>query len=454
MLPEASRNRQNAGMPAHEIRYARSGAVESAYEIAGEGPIDIVYVAGFISHLDLAAELSPFRSLLGRLRRFARVLAFDKRGTGCSGRELGFGSLEERSDDIRVVMDHAGWQRAHLIGISEGGPLSLLFAAKYPERVEGLALFGSFACLLPPEDPQSATFDVAAFLAAVEAAWGTGATMGAFTHAPSDEEAMAQLGRYERGSASPSLAAQILRHNMEIDARGLLGALSVPTIVVHRTGDPVVGVQRGRELAAGLAGAQYVEIPGDFHCAWNEQEWAPAIDPIEEFLTGDRVGVASPERMLATVLFTDIVDSTGRAAASGDRVWRELLDEHDATTARVVQSFGGRIVKHTGDGVVAVLDGPARGVQCAQSLRAAIARTGLSIRAGIHTGEVERRGEDIGGIGVHIGARVGAQAAGDEILVSRTVRDLVVGSDLRFEDRGEFALKGVPDAWRLYRVVD
>ena len=433
-----------------QVEYASSGDVDIAWTITGAGPRQVVYVAGFISHLDLARELPVYGTLLGRLDHIGRVLAFNKRGTGLSGRDLGFGSLTERADDIRVVMDAAGWERAHLIGVSEGGPLSLLFAATYPDRVQSLSLYGSFACLLPDDDPASAAFDVDRFLNHVEQNWGNGQILGALVHAPPYPAILEQLGRYERACASPRLASAIMRRNLEIDARPILGAISTPTLVVHRINDPIIGIQRARDLAVGLPGATLIEIPGDMHCGWDAREWAPALDAIEEFVTGEPPATAEVNRTLATVLFTDIVDSTRSAAATGDHVWRDILDRHDSETRRVVGRFGGQVVKQTGDGTLATFDSPARAVHCALDLRDTLLREGITLRAGLHTGEIERHDDDISGIGVHIGARIAALAGPGDVLVSRTVHDLVVGSDLRFDDRGSHTLKGVPSQWQIY----
>jgi class 3 adenylate cyclase len=433
-----------------EVRYTRGGDVEIAWTVTGQGPIDIVYVAGFISHLDLARELPAFGAFLGRLDRMGRVLSFDKRGTGLSGRDLGFGSLAERADDIRVVMDAAGWERAHLLGVSEGGPLSLLFAATYPERVQSLVMLGSFACLLPEEEPETAAFDKQRYLDYIERNWGNGRIIAAFVNAPSDPSTVDQLGRYERACASPRLAAEIMRANLAIDARPLLPTVSAPALVVHRTDDPIIPVARARAVAAALQNATLLEIPGHMHVAWDARQWAPALDPIEEFLTGHPAAANDVDRTLATVVFTDIVDSTASAAESGDQVWRDVLDRHDDRTRRVVERFGGRIVKHTGDGTLATFDSPTRAVHCARTVRDTLGGEGITIRAGVHTGEIERREDDIAGIGVHIAARIAALAGPSEVLVSRIVRDLVEGSDLRFRDHGLHALKGVPSEWQVF----
>jgi class 3 adenylate cyclase len=435
------------------IRYTRSGTLDIAWTITGQGPIDIVVVPGFISHLDLARELPVYGTVLGRLDRLGRVLTFDKRGTGLSGRDLGFGSLAERADDIRVVMDAAGWDSAHLLGVSEGGPLSLLFAATFPERVRSLVLYGSFACLLPPDDPATAEFDVPRFLDYVDSNWGNGQVLGAFVHAPPTPEILDQLGRYERACASPQLVVQVMRSNLEIDARPILPTVSAPTLLVHRTNDPIVGVERARLVASVLRDARLVELAGDMHCAWDAQEWAPALDVIEEFLGGTLPVLVNVDRTLATVLFTDIVDSTRSAVDTGDHVWRDILDRHDAATRRVVERYGGRVVKSTGDGVLATFDSPSRAVHCARAVSDTLGREGITIRAGLHTGEIERRDDDIAGIAVHIGARIAALAGPNEVLVSGTVHDLVEGSDLRFEDRGLRPLKGVPTEWHVFASV-
>jgi len=435
------------------IRYTRSGSLDIAWTVSGQGPIDIVFVPGFISHLDLARELPVYGTVLGRLDRIGRVLTFDKRGTGLSGRDLGFGSLAERADDIRVVMDAAGWERAHLVGISEGGPLSLLFAATYPERVHSLALYGSFACLLPPDDPSSATFDVPRFLDFVEGNWGNGQVLGAFVHAPPSPDILDQLGRYERACASPQLAVQIMRSNLSIDARPILPAVSAPALLVHRTLDPIVGVDRAQAVVSGLRDARLVELAGDMHCGWDAYEWAPALDVIEEFLTGTLPVSAEIDRTLMTVMFTDIVDSTRSAVEVGDHAWRDVLDRHDGETRRLVERHGGRVVKSTGDGVLAAFGSPTRAVHCARVVSDTLGREGINIRAGLHTGEIERRDDDIAGIAVHIGARIAALAGPHEVLVSRTVHDLVEGSDLRFEDRGSHHLKGVAAEWQVFASI-
>lgn len=431
-----------------EIRYARSGGLDIAYEVRGSGPIDVVYIPGFISHLDLYRDLPAFETAIARIERFARVIVLDKRGTGLSSRDLGFGSVAERMDDIRAVMDDAGWERANVIGASEGGPLSILFAATYPDRVSRLALFGTYAHLdtrtIRPD------FDADRYLAWLERSWGTGVVIAQFIGAQRDTALRPRLARYERGATTPQLAREIMRCNLDIDVRDFLPAVTVPVLIAHVTGDPIVPVAQAREMAAALPNATFVEVPGDVHFPRDVREWAPVLDETEKFLTGARPVSGEPDRVLATVLFTDIVGSTDQAARVGDTQWRALLDAHDRHVTDTVERFGGRVVKFTGDGALATFDGPARAVRAARAVLDDCGALGLPLRAGLHTGEVERRGDDVGGIAVHIAARVAALAGDGEVLASRTVRDLVVGSDLSFEDRGVHDLKGVPEPWQLY----
>jgi class 3 adenylate cyclase len=431
------------------VRYAKSGTVDVAYEIVGAGPVDIVYVPGFISHLDLYREIPSFFTVIERMARRARVLVFDKRGTGLSSR-VGFGSIADRVDDIRAVMDHAGWDRANFFGVSEGGPLSVLFAASYPSRVAKLALFGTFAAL----DPAAAGIDFDRYLAWLERSWGSGKVIAQFLGRSKDASIADLLARYERGATSPQVAAEIMRANLSIDVAPLLPTVAAPALVLHQHGDPIIAVKAGRDLAAALPDARFVEFEGDVHIPPGAREWLPILEEMESFFGTATPSGSEAERILATVMFTDIVDSTARASEVGDRKWRALLDAHDAEAARIVAAHAGRIVKQTGDGVLATFDGPARAVQCAQQLQGALGRVGLTIRAGLHTGEIERRGDDVGGIAVHIASRVVGQAGAGEVLVSRTVRDLVVGSDLQFEARGTHELKGIPDEWQLYAALE
>ena len=438
-----------------EVRYATStGGIDIAWQEFG--PPDapkLVWVSGFISHLDFNWDFPPTGDALRALGSACRVIAFDKRGTGLSDRNLGFGSLAERADDIRAVMDAAGWERASLLGISEGGPMSILFAATSPDRVETLSLYGTGARFLAgPDYPIGFAGDTERFFAQLEASWGTGTVLADPIFVHSEDAPPGVAARFERNACTPKVVVEIMRRNLAIDVRELLPSITVPTLVVHATEDPFVRVELGRYLAEHIEGARLVEVPKRMHGSWHADDMEAVVSPILEFVTGSPARRTS-ERVLATVLFTDIVGSTERAAALGDRKWRALLDLHDRESARLVARFGGAIVKQTGDGMLSTFDGPARAVQCAQTLDATLRDAGLPIRAGIHTGEIERRNGDVGGIAVHIAARVASLADADEVLVSRTVRDLVVGSELRFEERGTYELKGVPDTWQIYEAM-
>jgi class 3 adenylate cyclase len=435
-----------------ETRYAKSGDVHIAYQVSGEGPIDLVLVPGFVSHVELAREMQFTRSY--EAESFARLIRFDKRGTGLSDRSVGVATLEQRMDDVRAVMDAVGIERAALWGISEGGPMCILFAATYPERTSALVLQASFACRMQtPDQPYGLHPDAAeGLVAAFEAQWGTGSVLGSFFPSMmNDPVVREQFARYERNAASPSALVDILRMVGATDVRAVLPTISVPTLVIHSAGDLMVPVEHGRYLAEHIPGARYVELPGADHVSIQADE-AGAMDDIEEFLTGHRPAHGS-DRVLATVLFTDICGSTERASALGDRAWRRLLDEHDSLSSHEVDRHRGRLIKTTGDGLLATFDGPARAVQCAVAIRDRLRPLGVSIRAGVHTGEVEVRGEDVGGIAVHIGSRVAALADPDEVMVSRTVTDLVAGSGLTFVDRGTHSLKGVPHDWQLFALA-
>ena len=431
-----------------EIRYAKSGDLRIAYQVVGSGPFDLVFVPSFVSNIELTWERPESVNFFSRLAGFSRLIQFDKRGTGLSDRVAGIANLEERMDDVRAVMDAVQSERAALFGMSEGGPMSLLFAATYPQRVLGLVLYGSFARhpLLTSEDYLKERIERADRL------WGTGYTARGFAPGMSDEAGRQWFARWERSGASPSAAIALLKMASEIDARHILPAVRVPTLVIHRVGDVVVPVEAGRYLACNIPGAKYLELPGDNHSPWFEPEIMDRIiGEVEEFLTGSR-SEAEIDRVLATVMFTDIVESTRRAAELGDRRWRDLLDNHHATIRRNLTRFRGHEVKTTGDGILATFDGPARGVRCACAIGDEIRPLGIDVRAGLHTGECEMIGEDVGGIAVHIGARVAALAGAGEVLVSSTVKDLVAGSGLRFGDRGNQSLKGIPGEWHIYAV--
>jgi len=438
------------------IRYAKSGDLRIAYQQFGDGDLDLVFVPGFVSNLDMVWESPAFAPLLERLGSFARCTIFDKRGTGLSDRDVGFGSLEERMDDIRAVFDDSGLERAAIFGISEGGPLAILFAAKYPERVTALAVYGAMARVMrAPDFPDGLDPELApTFLAELERRWGTGEALRAFIQGiPKDDPDLTQkMARYERGACTPRMAAHILECNMSIDIRPVLPTVNVPALVLHSTGDPLIPLAAGKALADGMPNAKFVTKDANYHAHFDgASSWF--LDDLETFFTGNRrVQPTHAERFLGTVLFTDIVGSTEHAARIGDQEWGTLLDRHDAAAAQQVKSFGGRVVKHTGDGLLAEIDSPSRALECAIALRTAIDALGLQIRAGVHTGEFERRGDDLGGLGVNIGSRVMALASAGEVLVSRTVKDLTAGSGLKFADRGRHTLKGVPDEWELFAL--
>jgi class 3 adenylate cyclase len=427
-------------------RYARSGEAHIAYQVVGDGPFDVVFVPGFISNLDLTWDEPPRARFLNRIAAYSRLILFDKRGTGLSDRVGGIPGLEQRMDDVRAVMDAAGSERAAIFGISEGGAMAMLFAATYPERTRALVLYGAYAHY-PSWVLSGAALEE--FIASIEASWGTGASATRF--APSragDEQFRQQWARFERLGASPAAVVALTRMNAEIDVRHVLPAIRVPTLVLHRRDDTRVNVEAGRFTAAHIPGARYVEMPGPDHAIWVGDNDRIAAE-MEEFLTGSRPPVEI-DRVLATVLFTDIVDSTRRASALGDREWRQLLGRHDEVVRREIDCYRGREIKTLGDGFLATFDGPARAVRCALSMREAVHSLGIAIRGGLHTGEIELLDDDVGGIAVHIAARVAEQSGPDEVLVSSTVRDLVAGSGLRFADRGSVPLKGIPEEIRLF----
>ena len=435
-----------------QTRYARSGEVNIAYQVVGAGPLDLVLVPGFVSHLDNDWEEPRPAHGLRRLASFSRLIRFDKRGTGLSDRSVGLPDLETRMDDVRAVMDAVGSERAALYGYSEGGPMCCLFAATYPSRVSALVLYGSYAKRRDPDEdyPWAATWEERqAYAAEVERTWGEEADrtrMGANV----DEALSDWWLRRARAAASPGAARDLILMNSQIDVRHVLPTIAVPTLVLHRTGDRDSKVEEGRYLAEHIPDAQFVELPGDDHLPWSNGD--QIIDEIEEFLTGVRRG-PDPERVLATVLFTDLVRSTEKAVELGDRRWAELIELHHAAVRRELDRYRGREIDVAGDGFFAVFDGPARAVRCAGAVRASLRRLGLVVRAGVHTGECEQVDGKLAGVAVVIRARISASADEGEILVSATVRDLVAGSGLEFEERGERELKGVPGSWKLYAVV-
>ena len=441
-----------------DTKYARSGDYYIAYQVLGDGPVDLVYVPGWVSHLEYEWENPAVARMFRRLASFSRFIRFDKRGVGLSDRvsmnELPM--LEQRMDDVRAVMDAAGSEKAFLLGVSEGGPMCLLFAATYPDRVAGLVTYAAFARRawspdypigLSPQAQQAMIDDV-------EQNWG-GESVDLTLRAPSvqqDDRARRWYLTHQRLGASPGAALTLMRMNFEIDVRDVLPVIRVPTLILHRVGDTRVDPSNSTYMAERIPGAKYVSLPGVDHASMIGEVDA-LIDEIEEFVTGERHAV-EPDRVLATVLFTDIVGSTEHLTRMGDRRWRDLLDEHYRVLRRELGRFRGREVKTTGDGLLASFDGPARAVRCALAIRDAVQPLGIQIRAGVHTGEVEVMADDLGGIAVHVGARVAAEAGPSEVLASSTVRDLVAGSGLAFDDLGAHALKGVSGDWRLFRVRD
>src|SRR5262245_20186608 len=437
-----------------ETRYARSGDVNIAYQVTGDGPFDLVYVPGWVSNIELMWEDPAQAHMLGRLASCSRLILFDKRGTGLSDpvplQQLPM--LEERVDDLRAVLDAVGSERAAFFGFSEGGNLSALFAATYPRRTIAIALFGVFAKRIwSPDYPWAPTPEARRReIEALERTWATG--MAVHELVPSEDDAFKQrLTTYLRRSASPGAAVALLRMNTQIDIRDVLPSIQAPTLILHRTGDRDSTLEESRWIADQVPGARHVELPGDAHVVWGG-DVDGVIDELEEFLTGIRPPRVT-ERILATVLFPALVGSTERAAALGDHEWRPLLERHHAAIRREVDRFHGREVDTAGDGFLVTFDGPARAVRAAWAIREKVGALGLEIRAGVHTGECEILEGRVAGIAVHTGARVAAAARAGEVLVSSTVRDLVAGSGIRFEDRGEHELKGLGGR-RLYAVVD
>ena len=434
-----------------ETKYAKSGGVHIAYQVVGDAGPDLVLVPGWVSHVEYAWEEPSYARFLTRLASFSRLIMLDRRGTGLSDRVADLPSLEQRMDDVRAVMDAAGSERATLFGISEGGPMCLLFAATYPERTSGLILYGTLVRGIAAGDlPGWRTEDeIASFLDQIEAQWGSGISLRLFGPSLAHDEGMLRSwARFERLAVSPGGSRFLLRTIIDTDVRHVLPAIRVPTLIIHRTGDQATPVEGARYMAKHISGAKYVELPGVDHFAWTG-DTDTILEGAEEFVTGERP-TRELDRVLATVLFTDIVGSTARAAQMGDQRWRDLLATHHALVRRELTRFRGREVKTTGDGFLATFDGPARAIRCACAIRDGVGPLGIEIRAGLHTGECELMGDDVGGIAVHIGARVAAGAAPSEVLVSSTVKDLVAGSGIPFEERGVHALKGISDEWRLF----
>jgi len=441
-----------------EVRYAKNGDAYLAYQVWGEGARDLVVVPGFVSHLEVMWSHPAPAHFFARLGSFARVIAFDRRGTGLSDPVTitDAPDLDTRMSDVAAVMDAAGSERAVLLGVSEGGPTAALFAATHPERTESLVLYGAMARSTYSDDhPWLLTADDfdragAEFLVP---SWGQGVVIDAT--APSqvdDPEVVAWYGRLERQGITPGMIASVAAMFYDTDIRAALPAIRVATLVMHRHGDRLVNIRSGRYLAQHIPGAKFVEVPGVDHTPFFERP-DELLDEIEEFVTGTRPSVA-PDRRLATVLFSDIVASTERTAALGDARWRELLERHYGVVRAELAKRGGVEVKTMGDGFLATFDGPTQAIRAAVAIRDASEGLGLPVTVGLHTGEVEIMGQDIGGIAVVVAERVRGRAEAGEVLVSRTVKDLVAGSGIAFESRGEHTLKGVPDEWELFAVVE
>jgi class 3 adenylate cyclase/dienelactone hydrolase len=443
-----------------QTRYARSGDVSIAYQVVGDGPFDVVFVPYLVSNVELGWEVPGTRVFLEGLASFSRLIHFDKRGTGMSDRVAGAPSLETRMDDVRAVMDAVGSERAALVGWSEGVAMSALFAATYPERVWGLVLYGGKARQLRAPDYPWGEAEAEALREVAET--GAVSDLAAVAEEISRSgmptagaEEVAALARMIRQSTSPGALEALGRMNMQIDIRQVLPAIHVPTLVLHNARDRWVEVERGKDLARRIAGAAFIEFPIDGHVT-PAADLPPVVDEIGRFLRDvwETAGVVEePDRVLATVMFSDIVDSTAKAVEMGDARWRELLERHHALVRRQLARARGKEVDTAGDGFFAAFDGPARAIRCACAITEAVTELGLEVRAGLHTGECELVDGKIAGIAVHTGARVAAKANPGEVLVSSTVKDLVAGSGLAFEDRGAHEFKGIPGEWRLYSVV-
>jgi class 3 adenylate cyclase len=434
-------------------RYARNGDVHLAYLSFGDGAFDLLYVPTWLQAMETLWEDPDVAAFLARLGRFARVIMFDRRGSGMSDPLVGAPTLEEQMDDVLAVLDAAGAERVGLFAQFEGGPMAMLFAATYPERTGALALYATFAATLRSDELPWASDPAErdALIDDMAEVWGTGERLSIF--APSvagDQRRLAWMGKLERTAMPPGMVKPIMRLIAEWDVRAVLPSIRVPTLIVHRRDDPAIDPRHAAYLAERIPGARRVELPpGDTLPLFSDS--ALVTDQLEEFFTGARQP-REPDRVLATILFTDIVDSTRRAAELGDARWRDVLERHDALVRAHLADHRGREVKSTGDGFLATFDGPARAIRCACDITVEVRRLGLDVRAGLHTGELEVRGDDVAGMAVHIGARIGALGGPGEVLVSGTVKDLVVGSGIEFAARGEQPLKGVPGEWRVYAV--
>ncbi len=442
-------------MGSEPVRYARNGNVRLAYRVFGHGDITLVWVPGWVSNVDLYDDpTTPFAPVVAQLARKTRLVVWDKRGTGLSDPVTRIPPLDERMDDLHAVLDAVEADHPALLGVSEGGPMSILFAATFPERIRSMVLYGTAARFVsePPGFPWGvprATLE--AGIAHIDEYWGTGfladRILGDAVEVPGVRET---LGRYERASASPTIAKMLWRSIAEIDVRGILTAVRTPTLVLSRPGDRMVPVEAAQALAAGIPGAVFRALPPGAHAAFDIDD-SIAAETLA-FVCGD-TDAAVNERVLTTVLFTDIVGSTEQAVAAGDTRWRHQLDAHDELVDRLLAKYGGQRAKHTGDGIFALFDGPTKAARCGLELIPALATRGIRIRVGVHIGECERRGDEWSGLAVHTGARIGAMAGAGEVLTSRTVRDLSAGSSLTFESLGNQRFKGLPDEIEVFRVT-
>jgi pimeloyl-ACP methyl ester carboxylesterase len=437
-----------------EIHYAKTGDISIAYSVGGKGAMDLLLVPGFESHVEFGAEYPPVARFMDRLANFSRLMVFDKRGSGLSDRGVE-PTIEGYVADAIAVMDACGSERAAVLGVSEGGSTALLFAATYPERTSALIVYGGWARSARADDypigfPGDQLLGSANYVAD---RWGTGVGLRGWAPSIGDDEAAREWwAQFQRMAASPRDVRRGMSAYASMDVRPALRAISAPTLVIHRKGDLMVPVALGRYVADNIEGAQYLELEGSDHFIFTENA-DMIIDAIEEFLTGSRSS-PEPTRKLATVLFTDIVGSTERASTQGDQAWRALLERHDSMIRRTLARFSGREIKTTGDGFLAVFEGPTAAIRCADAIRGGAIGLGLEVRVGIHTGEIELMGEDIGGIAVHIARRVADLSDPGEIWVSSTVPGVVVGSGIQFDERGSRILKGVPGSWSVFAVAE
>jgi class 3 adenylate cyclase len=436
-----------------ETSFARAGDLSIAYQVVGEGDVDVILIPQWLSNIEQYWEHPTAAYFLRRLASFSRLILFDKRGSGLSDAVPDTQTLEERMDDVLAVMDAVGSGRAVLFGPSEGGPMAALVAATYPERCVSLVLYGACARWLEADDyPEGRPAAlVAGYGQRWIDGWGSGASLSVLAPTLAHDDGFRRWwGRFERHSVRPGMVKPIIETINALDIRAVLPAIKVPTLIMHRRGDRLIDVANARYLAGQIEGARYLELPGEDHI-WFAGDADALLDEIEEFVTGAR-GTHDPDRVLATVMFTDIVRSTEHAARLGDRRWHDLISDHDQLVGRQISVYRGRTIRSTGDGVFASFDGPARAIRCALSL-VDVARTlDVDIRAGLHTGECELAGDDLAGVTVHIGARIADLAEARQVLVSGTVRDLVVGSNIGFQFHGTEALQGVPGEWRVFKV--